>query len=656
MAARAILPWFGGGAAVWTACLVFFQAGLLLGYLYAHALTRFLRPRAQALVHVALLAAALATLPAHPSAGWKPAAGDDPALRILALLAATFGLPYALLCSTSPLVQAWAARANPAGVPWRLFALSNASSLAALLTYPFLIEPFLGVSSQIRAWSVAFAAFAVVSAAVAWRSKNHEALPAEASGPAPGFVDRAMWVLLSACAVVVLMSASAHVTQNIAAMPFLWTLPLSLYLVTLILCFEGSGWYRRRVFLPLQVVALFVLMAFLSPGSESASLWIVLPVFATGMFVCCMSCHGELARARPAPGRLTSFYLRVALGGALGGAFAGLAAPRLFPGLWELPLSLVASAALALSAVRRRPPERLPKRSFWLGWSGAATLVVLAAAGFTLQAWNTWDSRVFMGRDFYGPVAVIDRAMPALNDTVRILQHGTIDHGEQYRSPAARRTPTTYYTPDSGGALAITRSPRPSPQRVGIVGLGSGNLAAFGRTGDSYRFYEISPLVTHVARSCFTFLDDSPAVIEVVPGDARLSLEREPEAGFHVLLVDAFSSDSIPTHLLTVEAFAVYRRHLAPGGVLALHITNKYLDLAPVVARGAAHHGLRAVLVEARKGDRWKNVPSSWVIVGEWPGEASAARAFGAGTDLVSEPESRAWTDDRTDLLRTLRR
>lgn len=660
MAARAILPWFGGTAAVWITCLVFFQVALFAGYLYAHGLIRFLGPRGQAGVHMALMAAALATLPVNPSSAWKPLGTEDPGLRILGLLSVSVGLPYVLLAATSPLLQAWYVRTRPEGIPWRLFALSNAGSLAALLSYPFAFEPVLGVARQLHLWSASFAVFALFLAAVAWSSARPAAVlrgPLRPDRvPFPPRLDAVHWVLLSACASVLLMAVSSHLTQNVAAIPFLWVLPLGLYLLTFILCFDGSGWYRRGTFVPAVFFAVWAMTLLLGPDLEALTLWIVLPVFAAGLFVCCMVCHGELALLRPHPSHLTAFYLCVAAGGALGGLFVGLAAPRVFSGIWELPLGLSACVLLLLAALWRRPPERLGPALFRPAWGLTAVAAVVSVAGLEVQVKRLQSSHVVMVRDFYGGFRVSERRTAGGKEDVRMLLHGVINHGEQFLDPVRRRLPTSYYGLTSGAALAITREPRPRRQKVGVIGLGSGTLAAYGRDGDQYRFYELSPLIVDLARTRFTWLADSPARIEVVVGDARLALEREPDQQFDVLFVDAFSGDSIPTHLLTREAFALYRRHLRIGGMMAIHITNRYMDLGPVVAQGASDIGLKARQVESAPDEAhfWRG--STWVLLCDRPESIRLSAGSNTGLDLVADPRRRAWTDDTSDLFGVLRR
>ena len=672
--AKIILPWFGGSAAVWTTCLLFFQVVLLLGYLYAHLLARYLKPRVQTRVHVVLLLASVLALRVYPNASWKPSGAGDPALGILGLLAVAVGLPYFLLSSTGPLLQAWCARQFHGAVPYRLYALSNAGSMFALLSYPFLLEPVCTTHQQAAFWSAAYGAFLVLCVWTAIRAgrASQTAPPEPASETAalngkPRPRQYAFWLLLPACASVLLLAISNHINQNVAAIPFLWVLPLSLYLLSFILCFDGRGWFRYRRFPYLPLMAVFVGgMAVALDGLENAPIAFVAGLFALGLFACCMVCHGELTLLKPHPRFLTQFYLTIAAGGALGGLLVGFVAPRLFHSNYELELGMAFCAVIALAALADRPSpdwmrhllpglELLPaslasllagflgflyrdrllaavhwaagrfhweptrnfdacllllvllwlvgillvlKRGVRLGWvplQGVRpfavemlALMLIGYLGYEVGHANTGYRK--MVRNFYGALKVVDTGSPEDLDSTRGLLHGTINHGEQFMNPARRRLPTTYYSEESGIGIAIRdKQQSPGGMRVGVIGLGTGTTAAYGRAGDYYRFYEINPQVRAIAETEFTFLADCPCRVETAIGDARLSLEREAPQNFDVLAVDAFSGDSIPVHLLTTEAMQLYSRHLKPDGILAFHISNRYLDLRP--AQPAAHDG-----------------------------------------------------------------
>ncbi|HEY3075966.1 MAG TPA: fused MFS/spermidine synthase, partial [Burkholderiales bacterium] len=608
--ARLILPWFGGSAAVWTTCMLFFQVLLLAGYAYAHALAK-LAGRRQAMVHSVLLVAALATLPVMPAESWKPSGEQEPITRILLLLGATVGLPYFLLASTSPLIQAWFARARPGENPYRLFALSNFASLIALLGYPFFVEPVFAAREQVNLWSWLFAAFAVLCAAVAWRTPHATAV-SEAQAAVPvAKLDYAWWLGLSATGSVLLLSVTNHLTQNVASVPLLWLVPLTLYLATFIIAFEGKGWYQPRFLWPLLLVALVAMAWLLIDTEYHYHLALQLGVFLPGMFVGCLFCHGELYRTRPAPRHLTAFYLTISAGGALGGLLVAVVAPLVFTGYFELGAGLAALAVLAvLRFVNIGRVAYVLSLLVLLGVGACATY-----DGFRHQK----DVRVAK-RSFYGVLRVKEYGVPGDASHLRRLVHGTIMHGEQYLSDANRRMLTTYYTETSGIGAAI-HSKEDHPLRVGVIGLGTGTIAAYGRAGDSYRFYDIDANVIQIAHNEFSFLGDSPARTETALGDARLTLEREPPQGFDVLAVDAFSSDAIPVHLITREALQAYLRHMKPDGIIAFHVSNRFLDLIPVVARLAAELKLHAVLISDDPEDEDKTIRSrsDWVLVSRDP-------------------------------------
>ena len=653
--ARIILPWFGGSAAVWTTCLLFFQTVLLLGYLYSHWLYRKLRPRAQMLVHSGLLAASLLVLPVWPAASWKPAGGEDPALRILLLLAVTVGLPYFLLSTTGPLLQAWYARRYQGAMPYRLYALSNAGSMFALISYPVLFEPRFGTHQQAAGWSWAYGVFILLCAVTAWLGREGGTAQPEAALDDTALPHRTFfWIALPACASILLLAITNHLAQNVAAIPFLWILPLSLYLLSFILCFESSWWYRRTTFLGLFAVTVGSMAYALSGEFQNNPVKVMIPFFAAGLFICSMVCHGELARLKPHPGRLTSFYVMIALGGALGGLFVALIAPHVFSGFYELPIGLAACACVVLAVLRADPESVLAgpwKRPAPLG-AALLTLAVMGYLGFIIRETGK-NTRVMM-RNFYGGLRVFDDTADDTDDPVRRLMHGTITHGDQYLAPSLQGRPTTYYGPHTGVGRAIRQLQQNGPVRVGVIGLGTGTLAAYGRAGDYFRFYEINPLVVRIANTEFTFLKICKARRDVALGDARLSLEREPPENFDVLAVDAFSSDAIPVHLLTRESFELYFRQLKPNGVLAVHVSNKHLDLTPVVKLAAVSLGKDARLVESQ--DEENDVfASSWVLVTASPVVFEGPLLRGAARAVPTPRNIRMWTDDYSNLFQILR-
>jgi hypothetical protein len=637
--AKIILPWFGGSAAVWTTCLVFFQVVLLFGYVYAHLLTR-LRPRQQAAIHVVLLGAALLLLPVIPGPSWIRAGVVHPPLRILSLLTVVLGLPYFLLSTTGPLLQSWYARRWPGTQPYRLFALSNAGALLALTAYPVLIEPRFPTRMQDVGWSVAFVGFAVLCGVTALIGQAEAPAPRSNVGQAlPPASTFCAWVALAAGGSTLLLSTTNQLTQNVAAVPFLWILPLAIYLLTFILCFESARWYRRPVFLRLLAVALCSIGYAVYDIQVSDAILVAIPIFTIGLFIGCMYCHGELSCLKPESEHLTSFYLMIAFGGALGAVFVGLVAPAVFSGIYELPFSLFFVAALAL----------------WMNWQhgwsqrllwAVVTFAMAVVVAVQVQAYH--HNTVSLERSFYGALRVVD------SEEVRTLYHGTVTHGSQFLSPQLRMSPTTYYGPPSGAGLAL-RYGAAGPKRVGVIGLGTGTLSAYGHPGDEFHFYEINPQVIALANSQFFYLRETLARVEVTPGDARLTLEGETGQNFDVLVLDAFSGDAIPVHLLTKEAFALDLRHLKPQGILAVHVSNQFLNLAPVVQQLAAFYGYPAVLIHSPKDEARLLSSATWVLMTRNRDFLTRSEVINVAEAIPPQPGLRLWTDDYNNLFEVIR-
>ena len=666
--ANVILPWFGGGAAVWTVCLLFFQVVLLLGYLYAYLLTWVIAPRLQGWLHAALLAASLLTLPILPKDSWKPTGPEYPALHILLVLAMVVGLPFFLLSATSPLLQVWLSRAKKDGAVYRLYALSNAGSLIGLLSYPALVEPRLSTVRQAGSWSVAYAAVALACGAIALSQRGDATQPLKiGDSPVPDWKRRMLWVGLTACSSALLLSITTYTSQNITAVPFLWVLPLSLYMLSFILCFAGPRWYPRKLLLRLLAVAIAGTTYALFPSFSGLPLWLLILLFCGVLFICCMFCHGELARLKPEPSRLTSFYALSSLGSVVGATFVAVVAPQLFSGFYELHVAL-GMCALLVVAVHRGDPEsplrygdsQLP----WLALNGLAAAVI-GALFFAARA-QLADTPL-MVRNFYGVLRVSEEVAPNVvllqdgnqprEDAARIrrLMNGTISHGLQFLAPARRDQPTSYYGPNSGIGVALKAPGSRGPLRVGVIGLGVGTVAAYGRDGDTYTFYEINPLVFRLAQEQFSFLRDSKAHLAFVMGDARLTLEREPPQQFDVLAVDAFSSDAIPVHLLTIEAFQLYFRHLRPDGILAVHISNRHLNLAPVVSAAAARLGKDAVLI-SNQNDRPNGISlANWVLLANHEVFGGLPSIGKVGQLLAASGNEKLWTDSYSSLFAVLK-
>lgn len=661
--ARQILPWFGGSAAVWTTCMVFFQVTLLAGYAYSDLLIRRLAPRRQAIVHATLLIASLACLPITAEEAFKPADPDNPIGRILMLLAVTVGLPYLMLSTTGPLVQAWAARQHAGGRAYRLYALSNLASMLALLAYPPLIEPNASSAGQSIGWSAGYAAFVALALLATWRAAREGAgAPAPTASAvtdmraeAPGLREQVLWMLLAMLGSVFLLAVTTHVTQNVASIPFLWVLPLSLYLLSFILCFDGQGWYWRRTFTVAGCLAAVVMLAGLGWTADWTNLRIgrglmavgeAVPLYSLGLFLICMFCHGELVRRKPPPAQLTRFYLMVSLGGAAGGMLVGVGAPLAFNGYWELPLALAAFTlmALFLADERLRPVA-----------AAAFCLALLAFADHVLaDRFGTIEA----SRNFYGTLRVRGNETDRDPDARWTLVHGAISHGEQFRSPQRAREPIAYFGETSGvgrALLAIQARSAGTPTRVGVVGLGAGTLAAHGRPGDVYRFYELNPSVDDIARRRFTYLRDSHADVETVLGDARLMLEREPAQRFDLLAIDAFSGDSIPVHLLTREAALLYGRHVPADGIIAVHITNRYLELAAICRQLADALGRQALRIVDQPPAGSGRHRSDWVLISANAPLLEGLKADGVGVPIDPVPGLLPWTDQYNNLFQVLK-
>ena len=655
--AKAILPWFGGSAQVWTTCLLFFQTGLLCGYLYAHLLAERVPPYWQVRIHIGLLVLSLVTLPIFPSEFWKPEGSENPILMILGLLTATIGLPFFLLSATNPLVQSWLARSENKA-PYQLFALSNFGSMLALLSYPLVVEPVLPLHIQVWTWSIGYVLFVVLCSSTAWsfRSGERTALKevADAPGDAPNWTERGLWFGLAALPSALLLAVTNFLLANVAAIPLFWIVPLALYLLSFIFAFGSLRWYWRPLWYEAFAVAVAAMIIGLS-GFTSLNDYRFLPLFTICLFVACLVCHGELASMRPKPRYLTSYYLIIAAGGAFGGLFVAAVAPLVLISNFELQIIVPLTGAIMIAAAwwRYRDTKRPNLRD--LVFTVAMALLSGATSYMAVYTYRDLQRSVLLARNFYGALRVTDMAFSSPDLARRQLLNGTIDHGEQFTSPEKRREPLTYYSRISGVGITLDELAKEGPLKVGVVGLGTGTIAAYCRPGDTYRFYEINPIVPNIARTQFTYLTDCLTNPTVALGDARLSMEAETESQqFDVLAIDAFVSDAIPVHLLTREANAVYWRHLKPDGVLAVHVSNRYVDLEPIVGKGAMESGKEARIV-SNPSDLIAGISgSTWVLVTSRPGffEKEPLK----NSERVPVPaDFEAWTDDYTNLWRVFR-
>jgi len=650
--AKMILPWFGGSASVWTTCMLFFQMILLLGYVYSHWMVQYLSSFKQSLLHIVLLVLSLAILPIQPSPSWQPTGNENPTLQILGLLLVSIGLPYFVLSTTGPLLQAWFAREKSGTVPYRLFALSNFGSLLALLAYPIAVEPFFAANVQSYLWSSLYLLFAAFCALLAWRNRNVLAAVTEESSAdrtadnlTPQAHSYISWIFLAACPSILMVADTSYLTENVAPIPMLWVIPLALYLLSFILCFERSNWYQRKIYLPLFVVSLLVL-AILPRVSVTA---LPLPVFIAinliAFFVVCMVCHGELSKQQPHTRFLTTYYLMLAVGGLVGGLFVGIVAPYAFNGNYEFSVGIVLTAIVVFSVLRSKL-TMAPKnqRTF-----AVFCVLVIVALGYVriddhIEELSGADVKV---RNFYGTVNIFtDR-----ETNKKSMSHGVVTHGEQFLNPDLAKKPTTYYIEKAGvGRAILFKAQQLGSINVGVVGLGVGTLATYGRANDFYKFYEINPQVIELAEKNFTYLSDTKAKTEMVLGDARIQLANEPANKFDVLVIDAFSGDSIPVHLLTLEAFEEYFRHLKPNGILAVHITNWYFDLAPVIKTAADHLRKDARVVYLARDSEAKTYRSHWALISS-DKEFFASANMTDAKSISRDPSFRAWRDGYSSLL-----
>jgi len=656
MIGKFILPWFGGTPAVWSTAMLFFQMLLTGGYAYAYWLVN--RPK-QGWIHIVLLGMTFSLMtalglgwssPITPSADMRPAVANFPVFDIFLLLTISVGLPYFVLAANGPLMQAWFSRIFPEQSYARLYALSNFGSLLGLLAYPVLIEPSLTLSQQGWAWSGGFVLFALVAGILSYRARDEGAAVPLVSTEKPSPSLRILWIILSGTASLFLLSVTNQVSQEVAVIPFLWIVPLAIYLLSFIFAFSDSRWYDRRLYALLFSLSSLAMLWVLT-HADSLNVLVQIAIYNLLLFLSSMICHGELYRLRPHADHLTSFYLMVSLGGAAGGIFVNLIAPFIFTGYWEFYLAWLITIVLLVvmllphSSTQVNLQARAMSLSFLIG-------VLLLSFGL-----NHYENALFVERNFYGVIRVRE-----MDKKANSMIHGMTVHGIQYLADRARST--TYYVEDSGvGLLLLNHPKRGQNMRVGVLGLGVGTLATHAQAGDVYRYYEINPVVVQLAEGeggFFTFLSDSKAETTIIMGDARISLEQELIQGqpqnFDVLVLDTFSSDSIPVHLVTKEAFALYLDHLAPDGIIAAHISNRHLDLRPVFWQLAQEFGLSIVQVNRPASSGDNGFPSEWILLArdpavlEIPVIKSHAISFEGYATVI-----KLWTDDYSNLFQILK-
>lgn len=665
---KCVLPWFGGTPAVWTTCMLFFQLLLFGGYLYAHLLRTLFRPAIQGCIHLGLLCAAAFSLPIEPADSWKPTGLELPTIHLLTMLAAHVGLPYFVLSSTGPLVQAWLSYRDDSARVYRLYALSNAGSLVALLSYPFLVEPVLSVSHQSLTWSLMFCLFVLVQGVVAiglfrtprldladsLRQSSDRQLQDSHDPRVPkngsSWRMRMAWLALPAVASTLLLIVTNHVCQDVAVIPFLWVLPLSLYLLSFIICFDSPQWYQPKWIAAATLIAILMIQAkHLLPASlqliaEAVS-------YMTMLLGVCLLCHGEVARLKPQSSSLTQYYMLLSAGGAIGGVIVAIACPMLLSTNTELPFALAVVTAFAFLMFFACRGWRAAEYD----WSAAYRLrypaILLMVAPLVAMAVAPQDETIASERNFFGVLQVI-RDGRGLR-----LVHGSTIHGMQLNGEL-RSEPTTYYGRQSGVGLTIASLQEKKPElRIGVVGLGCGVLATYGRPTDSFEMIEINPAVVDIANRYFTFMSDSAATISTHLGDGRLVLERMEDEPFDVLVLDAFSSDAIPAHLLTQEAVELYQTRLKSDGVLAIHVSNNHLDLVPLVHRLAHEQGLESRVVRRGGQPELGTQHSTWMLLTArnhslWTDPTLRDAEAASKSELADAP---LWTDQHHNLVSVLR-
>jgi len=739
MISKAILPWFGGTPAVWTTCLLFFQSLLFAGYAYAHISNTRLTRRGQVLFHIALIVAAIAFLRALPGADQQPNGETDPTRAILVLLAITIGLPYFVLSATGPLLQAWFAESFPGRSPYRLYALSNIGSLLALISFPFLFEAMFDLPRQGSLWSAGFIVYGFLCFLIAlrlWRTSAErpetpsparngeisEAQPpssTEAPSPSPKPLHYALWLLLPAFASATLMATTNHVSTDVAVVPLLWIVPLTLYLLTFIIAFDRPRWYRPTIIAFVTLVAIYVTALSNKTGVGLAHLYdsgITGPTIRSivdlaniptkddkgeligpkvnlsfmtaivanylAMFGICFLCHGELARLKPATRHLTAYYLMMSAGGALGGLAVSVVAPHVFNTVFEWKIAIFAAAigsiALILYAVvgRALPSEEQPIGPMpVMPW--VALIVLLIPTAFALLDLVEYLNKsqknvVFQHRNFFGTLTIRQQDAENPKATSLLLLNGTTIHGSQFTDPERRTQPTSYYSTQSGVGRVLDffhHNRPPGGVRIGDVGLGAGTLAAYAFKGDFMTFYEINPAVIDMTTSgeWFTYVKDClarGAHCDIKLGDARLTLEKEARAPslprYHALVLDAFSGDAVPTHLLTIEAYKSYLPRLATeavdgaDGALIVHTSNRYLDLTRVVRAAADQLGLRCLEIHSPKVPEQLINGADWMILTRNEQLIAELEQYENKSSETRKPPV-LWTDARSSLFEILR-
>ncbi len=658
---RYVLPWFGGNPEVWTTCMLFFQVLLLAGYAYAHFSDRFLSCRNQVAVHTILLIAAILSLPVTPQAEWKPAGEGDPTLQIMVLLGRYVGLPFFVLSATAPLLQRWFSRIELKKTPYRLYAFSNAASLLGLLGYPFVFEPFFTRAEQAGMWSlglIIFSVLCVLCAVIFYRYSGRGELietlekRRDKKFNTPTWPTPLLWLGLTAAASIELLAVTNKICQDVAVIPFLWVVPLCLYLLSFIICFHSRRWYARRVFLSLFILSI-VAVTLAKKYEENMGTWEVIMTYCAMLFFCCMVCHGELYRLRPAPRYLTWFYLLIAIGGATGGVFVGIIAPVIFNTYIELYVGILVCALFVLLADKSEALGKGLRRWVWI------ILIIAASVTATIFQDKQGDKNqraILNTRNFFGVLTIWEDERDNPYEHKYIMQHGTTFHGLQFFDESKRLMPTAYYNRKSGIGLVMENLKIEGGRRIGAIGLGVGIIAAYEQKDDYFRFYEINPEVQRLAEEYFSYLENCKSKVDIIIGDGRLSLESEEPQQFDVLVLDAFAGDAVPVHLLTKEAFEIYLKHIKPGGIIAVHTSSVHLDIESVVWKQAEFFNLKNKWIESSENKEMGVLASDWILMTNNEEFINSENIENAATPQRNYYKKiRLWTDEHLNLFEILK-
>ena len=658
--AKQILPQFGGGAAVWTTCMLFFQGLLFFGYLYAHLLTKIQSLKAQAYTHLAVVLLCALFLPITMKSVTE-IQSYSPLFGIMLLLVSSVGLPYFLLATTGPLMQRWLSVIELKKLPYKLYSLSNTGSLLALLSFPFLFEPLLTVKQQANYWSILFGLLSIlllllcINVAKQKITMSNENI--ERHDSAKGrIMPPILWLLLAAVGVVLLVATTNAMTQNLPPVPFLWIMPLCLYLLSFIICFHSPHWYVRWYCFLIFAIAAMVGLLMYFIGSQFSIVSQIF-IYSAIMFSGCMICHGELAKQQPNVEKLTFYYLMVALGGFVGSAFVIFVAQQAFQQFSEYPLSIIAVFILMTASVYLES-----KRSKLLMGSNLAIAVLLSLGFWQLNSAFV-KTNVYSERNFYGIISVKDVEIDGKVE--RRLIDGTTSHGTQSLEAGESLTPLSYYRKDTGVGIAIKALQKQHAKRginVAVVGLGAGTLAAYGRTNDNFHFYELNPAVIDAANNYFTYLTNSKAKLSIYQGDGRVTLNEQLQVQgseqFDLLVIDAFAGDAVPQHLLTLEAYELYFKRLKPNGILAVHVSNSHLDLARLVSNSAEQLGKSSrYFFSAAKQNHQNN--AQWLLLANdeiaFSNSLYSLYATDKLKNSIKYQEKVIWTDDHSDLFSILK-